>query len=312
MDLSGILPPIATPFAGDDLDLRGLSANVTRWARAGLRGLLVLGSNGEAPLLTPDEGERLVAAVRQDLPREQVLLAGTGQPSTTQTIAATRAVARAGADAALVLTPFYYKSQMTADALVRHYSAVADASPIPIVLYNLPNTTGVAIPIAAVQRLASHPGIIGIKDSSGDVAYVSDLVAQLPSTFQVLVGVAPNLFAALCLGARGGIVAIANAFPELCVRLFDLVRAGRHEEALAVQRALTPLARAVTATYGVAGLKAALDAAGYVGGDPRPPLLPLGAAPRDEIAQMVARLQALPVPPASGAAPAPSAALSTT
>lgn len=292
MDFDGIFPPIATPFHGDEPDLRGLSANVQRWARAGLRGLLVLGSNGEGPCVDADEAERVIATVRQDLPRDQVLMVGTGQPSTKLTIASTSLAARAGADVALVLTPFYFRSQMTAEALARHYTEVADASPIPIIMYNMPPVTGVTIPIATVLRLAAHPNIIGIKDSSGDMAYVGDLCAQTSRPFQVLVGVAPNLYPALCVGVNGGIVAIANAFPELCVRLFALARAGRHAEALEVQRVLTPLARAVTTTYSVPGLKCALDAAGYVGGAPRLPLLPLGPAQQQEIRQMVEKLQA--------------------
>jgi 4-hydroxy-2-oxoglutarate aldolase len=300
VDLNGIFPPIPTPFAGDDIDWRGLSSNVTRWGRAGLRGLLVLGSNGEAPFIDPGEAERIVAATRKDLPADQLILAGTGQQSTRQTIAATQAAAAAGADVALVLTPYFFKSQMTGDALVRHYTEVADRSPIPILLYNVPPATGVALPIAAVVKLAAHPQIIGVKDSSGDVAYVADLVAHTrhiqkgSRPFQILVGVAPNLFAALSVGAHGGIVAVANVFPELCVALFNYVRAGRHADALELQRALTPLGRAVTATYGVAGLKAALDVVGgYTGGQPRLPLLPIGAAPAQEIAQMVERLQTL-------------------
>jgi 4-hydroxy-2-oxoglutarate aldolase len=238
--------------------------------------------------------------VRKDLPDDQVILAGTGHQSTRQTIAATQAAAAAGADVALVLTPFYFKSQMSADALARHYTEVADHSPIPVLIYNMPPVTGVAVPVATVVKLAAHPRIIGVKDSSGDVAYVADLVAHTrhiqkgEHPFQVLVGVAPNLFAALSVGAHGGIVAVANVFPELCVTLHHHVRAGRYAEALELQRALTPLARAVTATYGVAGLKAALDmVGGYVGGAPRLPLLPIAAGPAQEIKQLVERLQTL-------------------
>jgi 4-hydroxy-2-oxoglutarate aldolase len=300
VDLNGIFPPIPTPFAGDDIDWRGLSSNVTRWGRAGLRGLLVLGTNGEAPFIDAAEAERIIAATRKDLPSDQVIMAGTGHPSTRQTIAATQAAAAAGADVALVVTPFYFKSQMTADALVRHFTEVADRSPIPMLLYNIPPLTGVSLPIPAVVKLAAHPRIIGIKDSSGDVGYVADLVTHTrhiqkgTHPFQILVGVAPNLFAALSVGAHGGILAIANVFPELCVTLHRYVRAGRHADALELQRALTPLARAVTVTYGIPGLKSALDAVGgYVGGSPRLPLLPIGAAQAEEIAQMIERLKPL-------------------
>jgi 4-hydroxy-2-oxoglutarate aldolase len=292
VDLNGIFPPIATPFVDDDIDWRGLSTNVARWMSTGIRGIVALGSNGEAPLIDASDAERLIAAIRPDVPRDRLLIAGTGQQSTRATIAATRAAARAGADAGLVLTPFYYKSQMTQDVLIKHFIDVADASPIPIILYNMPATTGVSLSLGTVQRLATHPQIIAVKDSSGDAALVADYIAHTPKGFQVLVGVAPNLYASLCLGANGGIVALANAMPDLCVALYTLVREGRHAEALEIQRALTPLARTVTTTYGAAGLKVALEAAGYVGGPPRMPLLPLTPQQAQEVKSQVEQLSA--------------------
>jgi 4-hydroxy-2-oxoglutarate aldolase len=293
VDLNGIFPAIATPFLEDELDLRAARANAARWMKTGLRGLLVLGSNGEAPLIDADEATRLIAAVREETPRDRVLIVGANCQSTRQAIVAARAAGAAGADTVLVITPFYFKSQMSADALVRHFTAVADASPVPILIYNVPPTTGVAVPVAAVEKLAAHPNIAGMKDSSGDVGYTAEAIGRVPATFQVVVGVAPNLLASLSVGARGAIVAIANVFPELCVELHALERAGRHAEALEIQRAITPLARAVTTTYGPAGLKAALDAVGgYVGGPPRTPLVPLAPPQIAEIRGLVERLRA--------------------
>lgn len=272
MNLSGIFPPIATPFAEGDLDDERLTANTTRWMATGISGVVVLGSNGEAVLMSDDECERAIAAVRVAVPRNRTLIAGTGRESTAATIEATRRAAKAGADVALVRTPSYYKPQMNADVFVRHYRAVADASPIPILLYNVTAFTGVNLPPAAVTRLADHPNIAGVKESGGDLAQIADLITQTPDEFIVLAGSAPTLYPALCLGIDGAIVAVACVVPDACVRLFTLVREGRHDEARELQRRLTPLARSVTSIYGIGGLKAALDLAGYPSGDPRLPL----------------------------------------
>jgi 4-hydroxy-2-oxoglutarate aldolase len=191
----------------------------------------------------------------------------------------------------LVRTPCYYKAQMSADVFVRHFTAVADASPVPVVLYNVPVFTGVNLPASAVTRLAEHPNIVGVKDSGGDVAFLADLLAQTPDDFVVLAGAAPSLYPALCAGVHGAIVAVAGVVPELCVRLFTLVRDGRHDEAREVQRHLTPLARSVTSVYGVGGLKAALTLAGYPSGEPRPPLPSAPESAFDVIRGQFAALQ---------------------
>jgi 4-hydroxy-2-oxoglutarate aldolase len=275
LDLAGILPPVATPFVDDEVDLSAMRANVERWMGTGIRGLLLLGTNGEAPFVRDDEAVRLVATAREATPPDRLLLVGTGRQATRDTIALTRQVARAGADAVVVLTPSVYRAQLSAGALVAHYRAVADASPVPVVLYNMPQATGVTLAPPIVQELASHANIAGIKESSGDVAVVADLVARAPREFPVVVGGAPTLYASLLVGATGGIIAIANVVPDLCVRLYELARERRHDEALALQRLLTPLAAAVTTGYGVAGLKAAMALAGFRPGQPRRPLPPL-------------------------------------
>jgi 4-hydroxy-2-oxoglutarate aldolase len=274
LNLSGIYPPIATPFKNDEVDCAGLAHNVKRWMGTRLRGLLALGSNGEAASIDEDEAERIVATVREGVPRDRVLLAGTGRQSTRATIAATKRAAAAGADAVLVLTPFYFKAQMTADALADHYRAVADASPVPVLLYNFTNVTGLNMPPDAVAALSAHPNIVGLKDSNGDIAQVAGVVARVPADFTVLVGSASTLYPAMLMGAAGGIVAVANVVPDVCVKLYDLARAGKHDEARRLQRELTPLANAVTAGYSIAGLKVAMEIAGYVGGDVRRPLRP--------------------------------------
>ena len=275
MDLSGIYPPIATPFRNDEVDYAGLAHNVRRWMTTGVRGLLALGSNGEAAYVDENEAERVVATAREGVPRDRVLLAGTGRQSTRATIEATTRAARAGADAVLVLTPYFLKSQMTADVFVEHFRAVADASPVPVLLYNNTSVTSVNLPPDAVAALSEHPNIVGLKDSNGDVGQVAATIARMPPAFTLLVGSAATLFPSMMVGAAGGIIAVANVVPDVCVKLYDLVRAGCHDEARALQRRLTPLAVAVTGTYGVAGLKAAMEMAGYVGGMTRMPLRPV-------------------------------------
>jgi 4-hydroxy-2-oxoglutarate aldolase len=273
MNLHGIFPPIATPFRNDEIDLDGMRSNVTKWMKTGLAGVLVLGSNGEAPMLDADESFRVASAARDAVPAEKTLIVGAGEESTRSTIAAVRRAADAGADVVLVRTPCYFKKQMTTELFVRHFTAVADASPVPVLPYNVPGLTGVNMAAEAVATLASHPNIAGVKDSSADLTQVADLVAMTPAGFNVMVGSAPTLYSSLCLGAVGGIVAAACVIPDLVVELYDLVRNGKHEAAVLMQRRITPLAKSVTSAFGVAGLKEAMDLAGYVGGAPRRPLL---------------------------------------
>jgi 4-hydroxy-2-oxoglutarate aldolase len=204
-------------------------------------------------------------------------VAGTGRESTPGTIAACRRAADAGADAVLVRTPSFFKARMTTELFIRHYEAVADASPVPVLLYNVTVFTGVALPGEAVSALARHENVIGLKDSGSDLAIVADFIARGGDGFTVLSGSAPTLYPSLCLGAGGAVLAVAGVIPDLCARIYDLVQQGDHAAALALQRRIAPLAHAVGSRFGVPGLKAALDMIGFTGGDPRGPLLP--AAP---------------------------------
>src|SRR5262245_57990842 len=270
---SGIYTPIATPFSGDgSVDERALAANVSQWMTTPLTGLVVLGSNGEATSLDDDEADRVVDVVRAGVPSSRPVMAGTGRESTRATIAATRRAAAAGVNAALVRTPAFFKPQMTSDAFVRHYTEVADASPIPVLLYNVTLYTGVNLLPDAVERLATHPNIVGMKESGGDIAQIADFVGRTPDHFTVLAGSATTLVHALCAGCDGAVLALAALVPDACQRMLLLVNERKLDEANALQRELLPLARSVGGLYGVPGLKAALDLMGYVGGAPRPPL----------------------------------------
>jgi len=275
---AGIYTPIATPFRDDGtVDERALAANVSRWMTTPLTGLVVLGSNGEAASLEDAEADRVVEIVRAGVPSSRPLIAGTGRESTRATIAATRRAAAAGADAALVRTPSFFKPQMTSDAFVRHFTEVADASPVPVLLYNVTLYTGVNLLPDAVERLAVHPNIVGIKESGSDIGQIAEYVARTPDDFTVLAGSATTLVHALCAGCDGAILALASLAPAECVSMTVLVREKRLDEAAALQRRLMPLARSVGTTYGVPGLKAALELKGYAGGPPRPPLRPVSS-----------------------------------
>jgi len=290
MHLAGVFAPIPTPFDDRDrVDTQRLCAALARWLARPLAGFVVLGSNGEAVLMDDFESDQAIVAAREAVPSEKRFIVGTGRESTQATIKATKRAAEHGADAVLVRTPGFFKAQMTNDAFVRHYTAVADASPVPVLLYNFTALTGVNLLPAAVARLAPHPNIIGMKESGGDIAQVADLVSLTPKDFMVLAGSAPTFYAALCVGAVGGILALGCAAPDACVQLFELTRAGRHEEAIALQRRLVPLARLLGGVHGVPGLKAAMNLLGYDVGVPRPPLSTLADAVlptlRDELAQ---------------------------
>lgn len=291
MRLSGVFAPLPTPFDAEDrLDVERLQRVCRRLAAGPLAGCVVLGSNGEAALMDEEESDRAIAAARDQVPRDRTFIVGTGRESTDATIKATRRAAALGADAVLVRTPGFFKAQMTADVFVRHYSAVADASPVPVLLYNFTAVTGVNLPVAAVARLAGHPNVAGLKESGGDVAQIADLVASTPPAFAVLAGSSSTLYASLCVGAAGAVLALANVVPEACVRLFTLATRGRHDEARALQQELLPLGRLLSA-YGVAGLKAALTLAGVDAGVPRQPLGPVPPDGLEALRQALGRFQ---------------------
>jgi 4-hydroxy-tetrahydrodipicolinate synthase len=284
VNLRSVFPPMPTSFtAGGDVDAAAIRCNVRKWIAAGLGGIVALGTNGEAPLLDEDESQRVIEAVRQEVPRGRVLVAGAGHESTRATIAAARRLASAGADAVLVKTPYTYRTHVPAAGLVAHYTAVAEASPVPVLLYNFPASTGVNLTPETVARLAAHPNIVGMKETSTDGAQFADLSAAVPADFTILCGSAPGVFAALCAGATGAITAVSAVTPGPCLELLEHVRAGRYDEALAIQHRITPLARAVTTGFGIPGLKAALEMGGFSCGDPRPPLMPLAADARERI-----------------------------
>ncbi|XP_009463448.1 PREDICTED: 4-hydroxy-2-oxoglutarate aldolase, mitochondrial [Nipponia nippon] len=285
LDLRGIFPPLTTPFSPtQEVDYARLEENMRRYASIPFRGLVVLGSNGEYPYLAPRERLEVVSCVRRALPRERLLLAGSGCESTQATIELTVSMAEAGADVALVVTPCYYRGAMTSAALVQHYTEVADASPIPVVLYSVPANTGLDLPLEAVLALAQHPNILGIKDSGGDITRMGLMVHKTQQEdFQVLAGSAGFLLASYALGASGGVCALANVLGAPLCQLDRLCREGRWQEARDLQHRLIEPNVAVTRRFGIPGLKKAMEWFGYYGGPCRAPLAPLSAPQVEEL-----------------------------
>jgi 4-hydroxy-2-oxoglutarate aldolase len=293
MNLHGIFPPLTTPFAPDgSIAPARLRENITRYNEIGLAGYVVNGSTGESVLLTWEEIYRLWEAARSAAAPEKTMIAGTGAESTAETIAHTNRAAEMGYNAALVRTPSFYKPAMNENTLAEHYLRVADAARIPILVYSVPIFTHIQAEAPLIARVAKHPNIIGMKDSSGDVPGVAKIIAAAPKNFRTLVGSAATLFESLEIGAIGAILALACAFPELCVEIYEKSRAGDAAAARSLAQKLNAPAKMFGPQYGIAGLKYALDQLGYYGGPPRPPLLPVNEAVRQEIDALLSNLTA--------------------
>jgi 4-hydroxy-2-oxoglutarate aldolase len=290
MKLEGVFPPVPTPFDSDgNLLPDKLKANIALWNQTGLHGYVILGSNGEAPLLTDDERFAVWSAAREAIPSNKLMLVGAGVESTRHCITLAKRAAECGADAAMFVTPNYYKSQMNAANLINHYHTIADASPIPTIIYNMPAATAIDIDANTVIQLATHPNIIGIKDSSGNITKFEEIIRAVRADFAVIAGSGGYFYPALCVGAKGTVAALANVAPRECVALYDAFHAGRHAEARALQLKLMPLNAAVTTRWNVPGLKAALEELnqGFYGGPPRLPVQPLNAQDRATLRQIM-------------------------
>ena len=279
--LRGVFAPVVTPFAADEsLDLEGFSANVRSHLEDGLAGVVLCGSTGEAALLSDAERIELTNAARELVPRDRWLIVGTGAESTRQCVERCRAAAKAGADAVLVVSPHYYTPAMTEVALRAHFQRVADESPLPVILYNIPKYAHFALSAALVNELAKHENVIGIKDSSGDLAMLKGYLAAQSESFTVITGSGSGLQAGLEAGARGGILGVSLFAAALTLDVLSAVTAGDLPRAALAQAKLVPMANVIVGKQGVPGVKAAMDHVGRVGGRPRLPLLPLTDAER--------------------------------
>jgi len=285
ISLKGCFPPIPTPF--DDhgrVDHDRLAHNLEEWRQeTPLAGFAVLGSNGEAVFLKEEEKIETWKTARAAIKKDRLFVAGTGCESSMETIELTEKAASLGANAAMVVTPHYYKSRMVHRALVTHYTMIADRSPIPIILYNVPVFTGIDLSAETIIELARHPNIIGLKESSGNLAKIGQLIHSAGDSFQVLAGSGSFLLPALSVGAVGGVMALASVAPHHLSELTQSFDQGDLKKAREIQLGLIPANAAVTTKFGIPGLKAAMDLIGMYGGPVRPPLLPLEQQEKDEL-----------------------------
>jgi len=301
MELSGIFPALTTPYAADgSVSLSDLKHNILLYNQTELAGYVALGSTGESVLLSSAEMEGVLVTVKENAARDKKLIAGCGAESTAETIVRTRRAADLGYQIALVKTPYYYKPFYKSKAQLAHFKRVADASPIPVMLYSVPIFTGVALEPSDVAALSEHPNIIGIKDSSGNIQALSEMIAITPPAFQILVGSASTVFPALTIGARGAILALACALPEKCTALYKLHRTGQVERAREMQTLLVRASKGMVSEMGIAGVKFVMDQRGYRGGVPRLPLLPLEEGHKKRLVGLLAAM----APAAVGAGPA--------
>jgi 4-hydroxy-2-oxoglutarate aldolase len=281
--LSGIFPALVTPFQKGKLSLSGLKSNIKKLNRFDFTGYVVLGSTGEGILMDEQEGLHAIEAVRAAAAPGKILIAGTGSESSSGTIDFSNKAARAGADYSLVVTPFYYKAQMTAAALEAYYREVADKSKIPIILYTVPKFTGLELPLQTIAAMAAHPNVVGLKDSSGNMSAISETLKACPQEFSLFQGHGSLVFSALLLGAKGGILALSNLAPGETVEIYKLFQAGDYGKARELQLRLLPVNQMIVGGFGVPGIKCAAEMLGYAAGEPRPPLRPVSREAGDSI-----------------------------
>jgi len=289
----GIFTPLTTPFFRDRIHLGKLEENINLYNSLDLSGFLVLGSTGENVYLSDEESEEIVKTAKRAAARGKIILAGTARESTKVTLEFTRRMAAAGADAALVRTPSYFKSLMDDEALKKHYRTLADHSEIPIFIYHIPRNTGLSVSVELIASLSSHPNIAGIKDSSGNLAFLAEALPHLAPHFDYLLGAASVFLPGLIIGASGGIITLSGVAPKLCLRLYELFLKKDWSKAVKLQQKLIPLNRAIIEKFGIPAVKYALDRLGYYGGPCRPPLRSLHKPGRKEMDSILEKLELL-------------------
>ncbi len=292
--IEGIFPPLTTPFENGEVALTKFGNNIKKLNPTNLNGYVILGSNGESCFLTRDEKLSLIKEAKKQSSEDKIIIAGTGSDSIKDTISLTNDAAKEGADVALILTPSFFKGRMDHEALVEYFTKVADSVNIPVIIYNVPKFTNVSIEARTVKELSMHENITGIKSSSTDIAFFGEILNLVNDSFNVLAGTASILYAGLCLGASGGILAAANILPNECVDVYNYYKAGKLKEALESQNKLLAVNKAITATFGVAGLKKAMDWLGYFGGLPRSPLQKLRESDEKKLRQILIEENFLP------------------
>ena len=291
--LKGIYPPLTTPFRNDDIDCTHFIANIKKYNKFDLSGYVVLGSNGESVFLSKEEKIKLIETVREHMLSGKCLIAGTGQESTKETIGLSNEASNAGAEYSLIKTPSFFKNNMNNKAMVEYFTNVADSIKIPVIIYNVTKFTNVNISLETVIKLSEHPNIIGIKNSSENIAELNAMIHNTNKKFSTLIGTGSVLLPALISGATGGVLALANIAPKDCLKIYDLYKEGNLNDAQIIQNRLLAVNKAITATYGIAGLKTAMGLLGYYGGRPRKPLQPLSANKVKELKLILQRAKLL-------------------
>jgi 4-hydroxy-tetrahydrodipicolinate synthase len=283
--IKGVFVPVVTPFNGrGDIDEAGFRSNVRQYVKQGFNGILIAGSTGEGPYLTERERMRLVELARPLIPAPQILLVGTGVETTRQTIHLSREAVKRGADALLVLTPGYFKNRMDSAALTAHFSAVADAVRRPVLIYSIPQFTGINIDPVTIARLSRHGNVVGLKESSGKMEFLKEVLKKSKAGFRVLAGSAMIMLDAFQAGAAGAVLGPANYIPDICLEIYRLYLQGDLEAARQLQQSIMSLVQEVNVRAGIPGIKYALDLCGYRGGRPRNPLQPLRPAEGRKVA----------------------------
>jgi 4-hydroxy-2-oxoglutarate aldolase len=291
--LQGVFAALTTPFDKDDISIRHFRENIKTYGNFGLAGYVVGGSSGETAYLTEKESEMLVREALDTVSSDKKIIAGTARESTASTIIFTNRMADLGIYAALIRTPSYFKNAMTTEALKGYYYTIADEVQIPVIPYHIPQVTGLSIHKQLVIELSQHPNIHGIKDSSGDLPFLGEVIHDLPSDFSYLLGSGSVFLFGLCLGASGGILRLADVIPDLCVMLYNDFLEGKWERAYELQKNIIPLNNAIIQRHGIAGTKYAMDLRGFYGGIPREPLLPLGKEGKSEMETILKKLNLL-------------------
>ncbi len=291
LSLAGIFPPITTPFEDDRISFNRLAQNLKKLNEFELSGYVVLGSNGENVMLSEAEKCQVIETAVKYVPKEKTIIIGAGEESTAGTIDFIKKAGRAGGDAILLIAPHYYKSQMKPEVLERYYLSVAEKSPLPVLIYNVPKFTGLETAPDTVAKLAGHPNIIGMKESSGNITYQQIILGMALQDFQLLTGTANTLLPSLLMGAAGGVLALANIAPEVCLRVYKAVTEKRPAEVRELQLRMIRLNRLTTGIYGIGGLKFAMDELGLFGGRPRSPLPEVPAEGKREIVKELKQLK---------------------
>ena len=288
--IRGIFAALVTPFIGETLSIEKFKDNIQKYNASALAGYVVLGSTGECVSLSDEESARLVRAAKKSAAKGKKVIAGTAHESTKLTVEFTNAMADLGIDAALVRPPSYYKSRMSRDALKMHYLTLADESRVPLIIYNIPQNTGISLDSRLIMELSSHPNIIGLKESAGNLSFLGEVVSKVPDGFSYLLGSGNVILPGLVMGACGAILAVANAAPDICLEIYQLYQKNKIEAAVKLQQDLIPLNKAIMETYGIPGLKYALEVQGYCGGPCRLPLLPIEEKGKTELRGLLKKL----------------------